>query len=287
MWKPLATDVDSAPQTPQEYHLLPKEEIQIEVQSFKKSLAVTEADVQRIEEETRGQRESFKWFQFRRFRITASYFGEVRRRRETTQPEALVLRMLGLNTCNRKESAAMVWGRSNESLALEKYKQKKLASSHEHVVVTQSGLWVSYEHPFLGASPDAAVCDPSESHPCGFVEIKCPYKHRYNTIKEACADPTFCCGLELCDGREELKLKHTHLYYSQVQGQMAIGCRMWCDFVIYTTKEISVERIYFDKVFWSSELLPKLVRFYDNCFAPEILHPMHAIGLPVRDLCKE
>ena len=54
-------------------------------------------------------------------------------------------------------------------------------------------------------------------------------------------------------------------------------------FVIYTPKGISVERIYFNEHFWD-ELLPKLTDFYDNCVGPEIVSPMHTIGLPVRNL---
>ena len=181
----------------------------------------------------------------------------------------------------------MAWGRNNESHALEKYRQEKIAAGHENMVVTHSGLWVSPDHPFLGASPDAAVYDPSESQAFGFAEVKCPYKHKDSTPKDACADPTFCCEIVQYHGREKLKLKVGYVYYSQVQGQMAIGHRPWNDFIIYTTKGINVERIHFDKLFWEKELLPKLVHFYDNCLAPEILHPMHALGLPVRDLSKE
>lgn len=104
----------------------------------------------------------------------------------------------------------MAWGRSNEPLALEQYKQTKLASN---TIVTQSGLWVSLDHPFLGASPDAAVYDPSEPHAYGFTEVKCPYKHRDSTPKDVCADPSFCCELtkRQC-GREQLKLKKKHVY---------------------------------------------------------------------------
>ena len=54
---------------------------------------------------------------------------------------------------------------------------------------------------------------------------------------------------------------------------MAIAVRPWCDFVIYTTLGISVERIYFDKAYWDT-LLPKLISFYDNCVAPKVVsHP--------------
>ena len=136
---------------------------------------------------------------------------------------------------------------------------------------------------FLGASPDAAIYDPSESQAFGFAEVKCPYKFKDVSPKDACANSSFCWELVQKDGREQLKLKQTHPYYSQVQGQMAVGCRTWNDFIIHTTKGVSVERIFFDKPFWDNILLPKLLHFYDNCLAPEILHPMHA----VHDISKE
>ena len=289
VWKPPTNDdavEDETSPTPVDYSILSKEKIQVEVNSFKESLSVSEADICRIEQETREQRDCLKWFQMRRFRLTASVFGEICRRKDTTRPDALVLRLLGANGQQRKDTIPMAWGRSNESLALEQYKQTKLASGH-YIVVTQSGFLVSPDHPFLGASPDAAVYDPSEPHPYGFAEVKCPYKHRDSTPKDACADSSFCCELTKSEsGVEQLQLKKKHAYYCQVQGQMAVGQRPWNDFIIYTTKGISIERIYFDHDLWANKLLPKLTSFYDNCLAPEILHPMHTIGLPIRDLSK-
>ena len=64
-------------------------------------------------------------------------------------------------------------------------------------------------------------------------------------------------------GEQHLKLKPTHIYYSQIQGQMAITERSWCDFVIYTEKGISVERIPFDAEFWNM--------FYSLCFSSSFL----------------
>jgi len=65
---------------------------------------------------------------------------------------------------------------------------------------------------------------------------------------------------------------------------MAVGDRPWCDFVVYTTKGISVQRIEFDKDYWEKTLLPKLIEFYDNILGPEIVSPVHVIGLPIRNL---
>ena len=78
-----------------------------------------------------------------------------------------------------------------------------------------------------------------------------------------------------------ITLRKGHQYNCQILGQMAIAGRPWCDFVIYTKKGISVERIKFDSDFWEKRLLPKLTEFYKKCFAPEIVS---ALGQPIRDL---
>ena len=67
---------------------------------------------------------------------------------------------------------------------------------------------------------------------------------------------------------------------------MAIGRKTWCDFVIFSNKDINVERISFDEYYWQSDLLPKLEAFFDNCLGLEIVSIIHALGLPICDLCK-
>ena len=106
----------------------------------------------------------------------------------------------------------------------------------------------------------------------------------HDTPEMACSSKAFCSSLETTTDGAVVNLKTRHAYYSQVQGQMAITGRKWCDFVIYTLKNLSVERIYFDQAFWDGELLPKLTDFYEDCVGPEIVSPMHSIGLPVRNL---
>lgn len=131
------------------------------------------------------------------------------------------------------------------------------AAKHE-VIVFECGLVINPSFPFLGASPDGKVYDPSVDIKEGILEIKCPFKYRDETPVEACSHPDFFC--ELIDGH--LKLKKNSLHYSQVQGQMAICQVEWCDFVIYTKAGLNVERISFDEKFWLEELFPKLLDFY-------------------------
>lgn len=113
------------------------------------------------------------------------------------------------------------------------------------------------EYPFLGASPDAAVYDTSCECAFGLAEVKCPYSIRNVIPAEACEKPDFFCTLS---PNSTPMLKRTHPYFAQVQGQMAIANRTWCDFVVFTTKGLSIERIPFDKLFWK-DLLEKLIDF--------------------------
>ena len=64
-----------------------------------------------------------------------------------------------------------------------------------------------------------------------------------------------------------IMLKEKHSYYAQIQGQMVLGQRPWCDFVIYTqTDKYSAYEQY-----WQ-ENLPKQLSFYDDCIGLEIVH---------------
>ena len=178
---------------------------------------------------------------------------------------------------------AIQYGIDNEQLALEKYVSHQNTHGHPDLTVSASGFIIDTSHPFLGASPDGAVYDPVDRQkPFGFLEIKCPYSVRNQTPVEACSSPGFYCTVDTTSGC--LHLKESNLYYAQVQGQMGVGGRPWCDSVVYTKKGISVERIPFNETYWNNKLLPKLVQFYDNCVLPEIVSPVHALGLPVRDL---
>ena len=92
------------------------------------------------------------------------------------------------------------------------------------------------------------------------MEVKCPYKYRNSTPEEASQNEDFC--LEKIN--IVLQLKRNHGYFHQVQGQLAICGLNWCDFVVYTTQGMHVERIKFDSNFWAIEMLPRLAEFYVN-----------------------
>lgn len=58
-------------------------------------------------------------------------------------------------------------------------------------------------------------------------------------------------------------------HYFQVQGQMVVSRRKWCDFVVWTLQGISIERTYFDEQLWCS-MLERLKAFYVEVVVPEL-----------------
>jgi len=101
------------------------------------------------------------------------------------------------------------------------------------------------------------LTDSSETDPNGILEIKCPFKYQDVDPREAAVNKDFCCELI----GDTLTLKRNHNYHYQIQGQMAISSRKWCDFVAYT--------ITFDESYWMTMLL-KLKAFYIKEMVPII-----------------
>ena len=71
---------------------------------------------------------------------------------------------------------AAAYGIEKEQTAISEYIAYQHSRGHPDIAVSPSGFLVSTMHPFLGASPDCAVFDPSNTlQPFGFLEVKCPY----------------------------------------------------------------------------------------------------------------
>lgn len=147
------------------------------------------------------------WFQARLGRATASRFKDVMTKikygeaatRKNYKFEIVAERLTG----QRDEgytSPAMQWGTDNEPVARLHY---ELTSGND---VEETGF---FAHPTLqaGASPDGLIGDD------GLLEIKCPNTSTHiETLRRRDVPGT---------------------YYWQVQGQLWITGRLWCDFVSF------------------------------------------------------
>ena len=64
-----------------------KAELKKSIEAFKYSLELTSDEIRHLERKTREQRNSPEWFAARRFRITASIFGDIIHRRPETDTD--------------------------------------------------------------------------------------------------------------------------------------------------------------------------------------------------------
>lgn len=97
------------------------------------------------------------------------------------------------------------------------------------VNIISCGLFVDKKSKCLAASPDGLIGNNS------IVEIKCPASAKDFTPQEAFENKKLN-FMNFIDG--ELKLKTSHDYYYQVQGQLHIADRKYCYFVVWTPKGI-------------------------------------------------
>lgn len=74
-----------------------------------------------------------------------------------------------------------------------------------------------------------------------------------------------------------MKLKKNHEIYFQIQGQLNVFEKQWCDFVLRRTNpyDMYVERIYRDSRLWENEMVPKLKQFYHKFLIPELALPRY------------
>lgn len=119
------------------------------------------------------------------------------------------------NICTK----ATAWGKNNEDRAKGVFERK-----YPNLKISDCGIFINSQWPFLGASPDAIISNDS------LLEIKCPYSARNTTIKEAVESRLIVYLKSSGDGFE---LNKNHNYFYQVQGQLNIWEKTTCYFVVW------------------------------------------------------
>ena len=241
------------------------------VESFLESIPkLNSAQVNEIEKATNGQSNNDKWFQYRKGRITASKFYQVYTKvnsiltkdsGETINVDSLISTIMCYAPLN-PGIPALKYGRNMEEEAKRVY-DDKMRKMHSGFQFKDCGLFLHATKPYLGATPDQLLfCECCGE---GLLEIKCPYSIRHTKPTYENVDYI---ALDKETGLN--KLKQTHSYYAQVQGQMAIIGRKWCDFFVYTAHGYLIERIYFNEQYWLN-ILKNLDLFFTNYLAVELV----------------
>lgn len=151
---------------------------------------------------------SAEWVERRLGRVTASRIADVTARtksgwstmRANYAAELIAERLTGVHTEGFK-SAAMQWGSDTEAEAIAAY-----VFMHD-AVVTPAGYIDHPTIPMAGATPDGFAA------PDGLIEVKCPLVATHiDTIQTQ---------------------RVPDKYYKQMQFQMAVTGRAWCDYISY------------------------------------------------------
>jgi hypothetical protein len=138
------------------------------------------------------------------------------------------------------------FGKRHESTAIKAYARK---TGHD---VAATGLWTDSTGKY-GASPDGlVVCH--ETGEAGLLEVKCLWSRRH---KRQLAPLTKC----------------PNRYFAQVQGQMEVCDREWCDLVLWVPHDVRVLRVPRDRAFWSDELGPAVAAFSEELEAMRVSSP--------------
>ena len=130
-----------------------------------------------------------------------------------------------------------------------------MSSSHIGFKCSPAGLVISPQYPYLGASPDSFT--PCECCGDGVIEIKCPFSVRDGKPKDLVGRK----GSLLNDAG----LIHRHKYYTQVQGQLKICRKTFCDFVEMVclckgyTRTNGMWKTLLRKSFYVESMLPELM----------------------------
>lgn len=190
------------------------------------------------------QQQSPEWFKARVGRITGSMVGAILECAPyMSRSDALrsMVRSYHKADSEFKGNIATEWGNNNEDGARWDY-EMETGNDVKPAFFDTKEDW-------LGASPDGYIGDD------GLVEIKCPFGIRSKQ------PPVF------------KTLEEQPHYYAQIQIQLYVTDRKWCDFWQWTPHGSRLERVELDQQ-WLDENLPVLRQFY-AFYLSELDNPEH------------
>lgn len=245
-------------------NLLSKSELRELSLTTLNKLSVTSEESKYLEEATRLQSLTLLWFEHRKGRITASKFRAVRFTSLSSPSVTLLKSFTSDQDSNSAKIPSLQWGLENEDIARKAYIDA-VSDAHLNLSCTAAGLHINPDFPHLGASPDGIIeCDCCGE---GLIEIKCPYKYR-DLDPNLITDTNFYIKRNMKG--ETIGLSHDHEYFYQVQGQLSVCCKDYCDFVVWTPEGLYIERILKPESFFD-QLKPHLDNYFSQILLPVLL----------------
>ena len=164
------------------------------------------------------------------------------------------------------QTSWMKYSLESESAAVEQYEIQTSLS------VSPTGLWINPQFSYIACSPDGLVGDD------GLLEIKSLKIFNDNTVDQVVNDTDRVLvpkdnlkRQRFAIKENECNLKESHDYYYQIQCQLLVTERKFCDFVLYAKDgPISVQSIYGNQHLISDMVL-RFSALWKRVIAPEII----------------
>lgn len=214
--------------------------------------------------ESKSQSSCDVWFYQRFGRITASVVHSCLHFTGRNENGSLLKQILSQNNMTYNNIASLNHGEKYESKARDLYVEKQNID-HNSFSCDLSGLVIYNDFPFIGASSNGLV----QCNCCGkgCIEIKCPFSCAQMTAYDAVCHDSKIFKIE--QGVPSLKTNESSPYFCQIQCQLAVTKRKWCDLIIYTHVDIFIHRVNFDAKFWEN-ISDRLTVFYRKYVFPKI-----------------
>ena len=126
------------------------------------------------------------------------------------------------------------WGNIHESDGVYAYK------SRTGNVVRRTGVWI-FPSGSMSCSPDGLVYSTKMLNPDGILEVKCPFRFRFNRYM------TKYDYMKLDYINPDMTIRRDHKFYHRAQAEMYSTHTRWCDFLIWTPVDILITRVYLDE----------------------------------------
>ena len=232
---------------------------------FEREVQVTEEQGKAIEMATRQQTESLEWYLQRQLRITASNFGNITRRRNSTPVANTVKQLLYKRPFN---APSLHRGRMHEDDARKAYLHQMSGA-----VTTRCCLVIDHREPCLACSPDDIVTLATGEQ--GLVEYKCPYKATKESLtpQQAAVQLRGFCSTLSVDGQLQLKRTHARLLGDHWQALVPLRAM--------DTKEIKYRNN--SGRSWLLGACLRIIEFYRQAVLPELVLPRYSNGQPIRE----
>lgn len=212
-----------------------------------------------LKSETDAEQGTAEWRQHRAGSITGSGFAKLltqsrdkkseSKTRQNYRLQLLTERVTGY-PASEIDAPALTWGKDNEEAARLAY-ELQMAQQGERVFVERVGYQPHTTLDWVGTSPDGLVGED------GMIEIKCPFNSAVHLTTIIQSSSALAAALAMANDMEKVEIVPPE-HMPQIQGNLWVLNRKWCDFISYDPRVPEHLQLYVARIERDEEYIKKL-----------------------------